>query len=290
MGMHKTNPATGFPSVITVFSAPNYCDTYNNKAAILKLDNSTLNVLQFNCSPHPYYLPNFMDIFSWSLPFMVEKVLEFANEIMIYQDESGKELPELPPDVATEFQETLAAEESPSGNAALALATRLNEHINISAAAQRGDKRAAEAEAPQAPKQGSSLTKKDVDRMKTKIQAVGKMCRMLKTLRQENQKIVKLKGICPGHRLRPGVLLEGLEGIKNELEMFGYVRSVDSQNEKRPPDDPEGEAIVMTKTLSIHRRKKVEVDGVRMSPKEQLEAAHRAASEQKAAEAATGNM
>lgn len=43
--MHKTNPATGFPSVITIFSAPNYCDCYNNKAAILKFDNNTLKHL-----------------------------------------------------------------------------------------------------------------------------------------------------------------------------------------------------------------------------------------------------
>ena len=29
--MHRTNAATGFPSVITIFSAPNYLDVYNNK-------------------------------------------------------------------------------------------------------------------------------------------------------------------------------------------------------------------------------------------------------------------
>lgn len=32
--MYKTNPATLFPTVITLFSAPNYVDVYNNKGRI----------------------------------------------------------------------------------------------------------------------------------------------------------------------------------------------------------------------------------------------------------------
>jgi hypothetical protein len=33
--MHLTNEATGFPSVITLFSAPNYLDAYGNKVCLL---------------------------------------------------------------------------------------------------------------------------------------------------------------------------------------------------------------------------------------------------------------
>ena len=33
-----------FPPVITIFSAPNYCDIYNNKAAILKFKDNNLSV------------------------------------------------------------------------------------------------------------------------------------------------------------------------------------------------------------------------------------------------------
>ena len=36
--MHNWDKALDIPTVITIFSAPNYCDCYNNKAAIIKID------------------------------------------------------------------------------------------------------------------------------------------------------------------------------------------------------------------------------------------------------------
>ncbi len=43
-----------FPTVITIFSAPNYCDFYNNKGAVIKFkvkiwvtQNNTLDIQQF---------------------------------------------------------------------------------------------------------------------------------------------------------------------------------------------------------------------------------------------------
>lgn len=71
--MHKWEKTKSFPPVITVFSAPNYCDVYNNKAAIIKLKDNNVNIQQFNYSPHPYVLPNYQNIFDWSIPFISEK-------------------------------------------------------------------------------------------------------------------------------------------------------------------------------------------------------------------------
>jgi serine/threonine-protein phosphatase 2B catalytic subunit len=40
--MHRWDGNAAFPHVITIFSAPNYCDSYNNKASVLILDVSLL--------------------------------------------------------------------------------------------------------------------------------------------------------------------------------------------------------------------------------------------------------
>ena len=78
--MYKWDDNVDFPSVITIFSAPNYCDVYNNKAAVIKFKNNMVNIQQYTYSPHPFILPQFMNIFNWSIPFVSEKI----SEMLLY--------------------------------------------------------------------------------------------------------------------------------------------------------------------------------------------------------------
>ncbi len=70
------------PLLITVFSAPNYCDMYNNKAAFMLMHEDRYEYKQTVHVGHPYYLPNFMDGLTYSLPFVMENLSRLAEDIM----------------------------------------------------------------------------------------------------------------------------------------------------------------------------------------------------------------
>ena len=60
------------------------------------------------------------------------------------------------------------------------------------------------------------------------------MIRIFKTLRQENEAILKLKGLCPDNKIPRGVLLQGSAGIKDAIQQFASAKQMDIGNEKRP--------------------------------------------------------
>eukprot|EP00742_Colponemidia_sp_Colp-10_P001050 GILJ01001136.1.p1 GENE.GILJ01001136.1~~GILJ01001136.1.p1 ORF type:complete len:472 (-),score=66.36 GILJ01001136.1:224-1639(-) len=183
--MHRSNEKTDFPTVITIFSAPNYCDVYNNKGAVLKFENNTLNIQQFNYSPHPYHLPNFMDVFTWSLPFVSEKVTEMLFNIIKPRegDDEGD-----------------SDEEAGKSGEALEEA------------------------------QGSKYTQI----LKNKVKFVSRIMKMYRVLREENELIVQLKGLTPGHRIPKGLLLQGHNALKDAVKAFEEAKKWDRVNEKRP--------------------------------------------------------
>lgn len=93
--MHRWDGPQSFPYVITIFSAPNYCGYYENKASVLIIDKGNLSLKQYEETEPPYRLPDNMDVFTWSVPFLAEKVTNMLYNIL----KKGKEGDELEEDI-----------------------------------------------------------------------------------------------------------------------------------------------------------------------------------------------
>ena len=168
---------------------------YNNKGAIIKFKGQEINIQQFNYTAHPYILPNFMDVFSWSIPFVTEKVMEILFNILKKSD----------PEVVKEAEED-------SGK---------TEEVDIQ-----------EKLREDAPK--PKLEKRKIDILRSKVRTMSRMLKMFKTLREEREAITKLRGLCPDSKIPRGLLLEGGDAIKNAIDQFTKAKEMDKQNEAMP--------------------------------------------------------
>lgn len=219
--MYKRTKTMGFPSLLTMFSAPNYLDTYNNKAAVLKYENNVMNIRQFNSLPHPYWLPHFMDVFTWSLPFVGEKITDMLVSILnICTDE------ELGEDTPLEGDFQLAEEPAAAAAGSTAAITEPEEPVDDLEA-----KRLA---------------------LRNKIIAIGRVSRMYQVLRQESEQIAHLKEMNSG-RLPKGSLLHGSEGLKSTIHSFEEARKADLKNEALPPSTEEVERMALARKESIKK-------------------------------------
>ena len=87
------------PMCITIFSAPNYCGSYENKGAFLTISDmkphyppnchfSHPNVSQLGWTDAPYDIPGHRNIIETTMPLVAEAVLGFFLAIMeVFQDE-----------------------------------------------------------------------------------------------------------------------------------------------------------------------------------------------------------
>ncbi|KAL8270594.1 hypothetical protein Esti_005493 [Eimeria stiedai] len=183
--MHQTNSKTGFPTVITIFSAPNYCDVYNNKGAVLKFENNTLNIQQFN--------------------YMTEMLYGILNpSVEDGEDDEEIDSVELPAEVVKIM------------------------HANIVLAEDGSSQRS------RPPSAGTPISRERAEALRRKVQSVGRLMRVFKTIREENELIMQLKGCTPGDRIPVGLLIQGREGLANELEKFQKAKQIDAMNERRP--------------------------------------------------------
>jgi len=150
------------------------------------------------------------------MPFVIEKVTEMLYFIL--QPSHGSddgELPELPEKMRDTHRASLSADQ----NEVVDIATRLAEHV------EKGGF------------EGKKSSKDEQDRMRKKVRTVARMARMFKTLRQENETVIRLKGVCPGHKLSAGLLLAGKDRMNTELDMFEHASTIDKENEVRPEND-----------------------------------------------------
>eukprot|EP00727_Mastigamoeba_balamuthi_P010785 m51a1_g6329 hypothetical protein (450) ;mRNA; f:5471-7064 len=77
------------PRVITLFSAPNYCDTYENVGSFLRVSNTRgFQVQQLRSVDHPVVLPNYQDAFTYSIPAITDTVVRTLQALV---SQIGKE-------------------------------------------------------------------------------------------------------------------------------------------------------------------------------------------------------
>ncbi|XBW37082.1 hypothetical protein QEN19_002659 [Hanseniaspora menglaensis] len=220
--MYRNSSSINFPSLITVFSAPNYLDSYNNKGAILKFVNNTMNIRQFNYVRHPYNLPKFMDVFTWSLPFVGEKVSEMLLGVLNICSED-------------ELQCEIADEE---------YITKILEKPDIAKPSYDKDSNLTNEEKETLDQK--SIAKKT---LRKKILAISKISKMYSLLKEESMSIQTLRDL-NGGSLPKGTLYGNKNDLLSSIDSFKKSKELDAINERLPPNLKQEHALQKLKDLN----------------------------------------
>ena len=70
--------------------------------------------------------------------------------------------------------------------------------------------------------------------LRNKIGAVGKMSKMMTTLRENNEVLLQIKSMSPDGKLPRGALLETKNHIEYAAKTFKTLQGLDAPNEKNP--------------------------------------------------------
>lgn len=263
--MYKKTPTQQFPSVISLFSAPNYCGTYGNKAAVLKYDVSTMNIRQFSSQPEPYHLPSFMNVFTWSIPFVAERVCEILFSVLnICTDEELEMDTPLSKELARSLLEIqgendrkrlfgLSKQLASSSSRKLSTGSSRSSHSSRSSRSSSISKGSGSDTHSQHDGEAVEEVNKDGENdeackesktlaniaLRNKILAIGRLSRMFNLLRQESEKVEQLRAYSGGLTLPKGVLIQGSDELDKQLSHFERVRLADLSNEAVPPSAEE---------------------------------------------------
>ncbi|KAJ3489428.1 hypothetical protein NLI96_g2141 [Meripilus lineatus] len=189
---------------------------YKNRGAVIKYKDKNITIRQFNASAHPYWLPNFMDAFTWSLPFVGAKITDMLLAILAIcsEEELGAEI--------EGFDDEIDKPEIEAEEGTRAVADIASKHIS--------ERR---------------------EEIKAKVLAVGKINRVFQVLRQEAENVTELApaldaapdapvpGSWPGS-MGPDALGVHTNQIRSQIKSFDDARKSDRLNERLPqftPDD-----------------------------------------------------
>jgi serine/threonine-protein phosphatase 2B catalytic subunit len=70
--------------------------------------------------------------------------------------------------------------------------------------------------------------------LKLKVKFISILMKMYRSLREESELIMKLKGFCPGNKIPKGILIQGPEALKSAYERYKNVKKLDRVNEGMP--------------------------------------------------------
>lgn len=78
---HFNKKDLNHPLVVTLFSAPNYCDFYQNQAAIMVISppldsksKTSIEFKQYESVEHPFWLPSMQDGIEYTTPFLMDRI------------------------------------------------------------------------------------------------------------------------------------------------------------------------------------------------------------------------
>ncbi|GME87199.1 hypothetical protein B5S31_g1175 [[Candida] boidinii] len=251
--MYKKTESQQFPSVITLFSAPNYCGTYGNKAAVLRYEKAVMNIRQFSSSPVPYRLPNLIDVFTWSIPFVAERTADILLSVLniCTEDELKEDTP-----IARKLVESLNdVSSNPLSKSEIINRMADNEYIDNTPTTTTGTTAgttvgtttvATTTATATATSKGTDNSESDNGKsqavlrneLRNKILAIGRVSRMFNILREEAEKVEHLRKLSGGE-LPKGVLISGKDELDNKITSFEEARLADLANEGLPPTPEE---------------------------------------------------
>lgn len=168
------------------------------------------------------------------MPFVVEKVTEMLFYLLQQEEGEEEKADDIDQDLPDPVNKIMRRSLRLDQNAVINLTAQLAQKL------EQGGKAGGDAPADGGDKDKNPPRRKTQDelerneRLRRKVRTIAKMAKMFKTLREENEAVVRLKGVCPGHKLAPGLLLAGRDALTTELQKFDNASKLDKTNEMRP--------------------------------------------------------